>query len=155
MAKRNEFYDNVATLIEEHDFATLGIVDADVPFFYTIGLHERGLPELLIIAPRAPTSMVTDFALLINVFGHKMIERGRAFDHGELIDISGRSRCMYVNANDPRAKTDYCVQAVRYYHDDEALRVGQILLPDKRRRFPNDARCAAPFNLQPVLCVTH
>jgi hypothetical protein len=71
--------------------------DADGPTFaYAIGNALKGLPELLLVG--------TTKGELLNDLSQKMIDRGRAFDDGELVSLGGKFPLKVITANDDRAK---------------------------------------------------
>jgi hypothetical protein len=51
---REDYLDIMRSIIREHGWAVQFVEDARAPFAYTIGLHARGLPELLMtgLAPK-------------------------------------------------------------------------------------------------------
>jgi hypothetical protein len=56
----------------------------------------KGLPELLLVG--------TTKGELLNDLSQKMIDRGRAFDDGELVSLGGKFPLKVITANDDRAK---------------------------------------------------
>ena len=118
------------------------VAEADArSFAYTIGNWLRGLPELLIIG--------TIKGALLNNLSQKLIERGAAFEEGELVNLGGKFPVKIVTA-DQRAQRDYTIQAGQY-HGHEHYRVQQVLMPDRNGRFPDDPECQRPYSTLPVL----
>src|SRR5215472_9890360 len=96
----------------------IGAEDDSPAFAYTIGNVNVGLPELLMIG-------TLDGAPL-NPLSQKMIERGSAFDDGEVVSIGGKYPVKIIDA-DERAHDDYTIQAGQYLgHED--YRVQQVLI---------------------------
>jgi hypothetical protein len=113
------------------------------PFCYTIGNHPRGLPELLVFcSPKAGTE-------LLDYLSDLMIERGRGFDDGELIDLGGKVPCKIIHA-DERAKNDFTIQVGQFF-GTENYDVQQVLVPDPSGRFPGEPNCALPYGGAPLL----
>ena len=118
-------------------------------FSYTIGNREKDLPELLIVYPGAKDNYHTCGSAL-NRAGEMQRERGRGFEHGELVTLQeGKPSVLMVDAT-ARAKADYTFQVERYYGTDD-YQVRQLLYPDKAGRYPGDPLCAEPYASLPVL----
>jgi hypothetical protein len=116
--------------------------EADEPAFaYTVGNAIAGLPELLVIG--------TSDGAFLNTLSQKMIERGAAFDNGEVVNLGGKYPVKIIDA-DQRARNDYTIQAGQY-HDHENYRVQQVLLCDRSGRFPDEPECQRPYSTIPVL----
>ena len=110
------------------------------PFAYTIGNWLRGLPELLIIG--------TIKGALLNNLSQKLIERGAAFEEGELVNLGGKFPVKIVTA-DQRAQRDYTIQAGQY-HGTEDYPVQQVLACDRSGHFPDDPACQPPYSTLPM-----
>lgn len=119
-----------------------------LPFVYTIGNHEHGLPELLLIGFTEP-----EFMNLVNRLGEIQRERKRGFEHGELVDLGGTFPVRIVEAGTV-GRDQYAVQAGVFYGTDD-YRVRQILICDDAGRFPDHAECDPPYRSQPVLSILH
>jgi hypothetical protein len=118
--------------------------EADSPAFaYTIGNAIKGLPELLIIGSLKAAWWLNDLSQM-------MIERGSAFDDGELVNFGGGKFPVKIINADARAQSDYTIQAGQY-HGYENYRVQQVLISDRNGRFPDDSECQRPFSMMPVL----
>jgi len=79
--------------------------DVDTPSFaHTIGNALKGLPELLIIG--------THKGALLDDLSQKMIERGRAFDDGELVSLGGKFPVKIITTNDARAQSEFAIRPV-------------------------------------------
>lgn len=115
---------------------------------YTIGNHERGLPELLFTGDTDDA-----WADVLNRLGHIMREQRRdAFRHGELVSVGGKFPVKIVNTS-ARAKLEFTLVAGQYYTTDD-YRVQQVVLCDTQGKFPGDPECAEPYASQYVLAAT-
>lgn len=72
-------------LIAEHGWAVVGVEHDFVPFAYTVGLTEKGLPELLLegIGP------MTGGQAILNELAERQIKAG-AFEDGQVTQAEGR-----------------------------------------------------------------
>jgi hypothetical protein len=114
------------------------------PIIYTIGNHERGLPELLFIA-----STIEGFAPALNELGRLQRERGQGFRHGEIIKLGGTYSAPLLNAG-PAGRSEYAVQVGEFYRTD-AFEVMQVVFPDPDGNWPGDPTCTQPYSSQPIL----
>ncbi|HWF69652.1 MAG TPA: DUF4262 domain-containing protein, partial [Mycobacterium sp.] len=118
-------------------------VESDrAPYAYTVGLHKRGLPELLITG--LPPQRA---ARILNSVAEYLVNGGRPIP-GERILIGGEVLLEVVQAQHPDAHMNV---AVAFY--GPALRALQLVWPDDRGHRP---WCAAFSNgeiRQPVLGV--
>ena len=126
-------------------FISEGDTPDSLPFVYTIGNHEWGLPELLLIGSNEDWA-----ADLLNALGKKQRTRRSAFQHGELVDLGGTFPVRVIDTS-AVGREEYAVQAGVYYGTDE-FKVSQVLLCDRAGRFPDDPACD-PFyrSRQPIL----
>jgi hypothetical protein len=115
---------------------------------YTIGNHEKGLPELIAVYPGGK-KMGERFAGSLNRAGEIQRERGTPFEHGELVSLGGRLPVRIVDAT-ARAKAEFTFGVGRYYGTDD-YQVRQIVVPDPDGRYPGDPLCADPYAGIPVL----
>ncbi|UQX11846.1 DUF4262 domain-containing protein [Candidatus Mycobacterium methanotrophicum] len=119
------------------------LVESDrAPYAYTVGLHERGLPELLVtgLSPQPAARM-------LNSVADYLVAGGRPIP-GELISIAGDVLLGVVQVQHPDAHMDV---AVAFYGSE--LRALQLVWPDDRGHRP---WCPAFSNgdlRQPVLGV--
>lgn len=114
-------------------------------FAYTIGNHQRKLPELLVIGNLQPEQQ----AFLLNTVAGVMRKRERAFHNGEFVSIGGELPLKVVEAS-VRVHAEYTVQAGQYWRTED-YRVQQVLIPDKDGKFPGDPGCADPWGSIPVV----
>lgn len=105
-------------------------------FVYTIGNARQRMPELLIVG------LCNDQGIL-NLASKMMIERGRAFEDGEVVSLGGKFPFVAVEAAES-VKERFTVQATNFLGRSN-YRVMQIVLCDKAGLFPWQAGCAEPY----------
>ncbi len=113
-------------------------------FSYSIGNAKRGLPELLVIGLCGPDGM-----WLINAMSKLMLQRGRKFDDGEMVDLGGLCPVCVVDASGA-VRDEYTIQAGQWLGRED-YPVQQIVMPDKTGRLPWHSGCAEPYRNIPVL----
>ncbi len=149
MGRLKELYLTVQENIRLHGQHLMGVIateEGEMPFVYTIGNHQRGLPELLFVGAAGG-----DFGRMLNFLGEMMRERGKAFYDGEQVSLGGKFPVKIVEAG-ARARADFTIQVGQYY-GTQSYRVQQIVLCDTEGRFPGDPGCAEPYASQLVLAV--
>jgi hypothetical protein len=117
-------------------------------FSYTIGNHEKGLPELIAVYPGGK-EMSERLAGSLNHAGEIQRERGVPFEHGELVSLGGRLPVRIVDAT-IRGKAEYTLGVGKYYGTED-YQVRQTVLPDRDGRYPGDPLCAEPYASLPGL----
>lgn len=123
----------------------LAVFGGDQPFTYTIGNAEKGLPELLMVGIGSKTSHD-----VLNDLSEKMVERGRAFDDLERVDVGGKVPVCVIEADDV-VKEKFTIQVGGALGiDDRDYRVLQVLCPDEEGRLPWQSDCAEPYRSLPV-----
>ena len=143
-------YDEISQTIRDHGWMLMGVLpDPDessdsviryIPFIYTIGNYECGLPELLMIGHV--------YAGALNAIVASMRNNNHAFTDGEIIDLGGKSKPKAFWANDEAR--EFTVQVGEYYGTNDYA-VQQIVFPDPSGRFPDDPGCDRPFRFVPLL----
>ena len=132
----------VQVLLTEND------PDNALPFVYSIGNHERGLPELLILGHADD-----DHMWILNFLGDLQRNRGKPFHHGELVSVGGTLPVKLVTTG-PIGREEYAVQ-VGVYYGTEQYTVMQVLLCDPAGRYPDDPECDEDYRSpQPVLSLS-
>jgi hypothetical protein len=106
-------------------------------FLYSIGNAAKGLPELLLVGMYSDT-------FPINRLSELMIERGRAFEDGEVVPLGGEHPVCVVDA-DEGVKDRYTIQASNMF-GREGYRVQQVVFPDMADLFPWQPGCAEPYS---------
>jgi hypothetical protein len=74
-----------------------------------------------------------------------MIERGRPFDHGEIVDLGGKFPVLVFDANED-ALRDYTIQATEFFQTSDYT-VQQVVAPDTNGRFPYDPLCLPDYKV--------
>ena len=144
------YHDEISQTIRDYGWMLMGVLpDPDessnsviryIPFIYTIGNYECGLPELLMIGC---TSGVP-----LNKIVAKMRNYNRAFTDGESIYLGAKFQPRAFWANDQAR--EYTFQVGEYYGTNDYA-VQQIVIPDTSGRYPDDPRCDVPFCWVPLL----
>lgn len=120
-----------------HDIGVFPTVDEPgVPFNYTIGLTERGLPELIIFGlPGTAAHQLLRCAIAD-------IERDGEISDGALTDQVLRDYlCVYRELPRALASVEHMCWADAYYADRQDVRMFQVVWPDRNGRFPWEAGC--------------
>lgn len=141
---KNEYLEAIRRNIEksgQHVQAVFPVESEDVPFIYTIGNHEKGLPEILIIG-----NCNAHFASILNDLGNMMRKRGRAFENGELVNLGGQFPLKIVDI--PLSVGAEYVMIVESYYDTDDYRVQQAIMCDPQGRYPGDAGCEPIYEKQ-------
>lgn len=118
--------------------------DGEPPFTYTVGNHERGMPELLIVGFWHPVLLQ-----VLNLMGQMQRDRGKGFEVGELVDY-GADVPARIGPASYDVRDEY-TRLVSVYYDTEAYNVVQVLLADPGGRYPDDPNCEGIAKLQKVL----
>lgn len=105
----DEYHAQLARRIAESGQAITVVADVvqGLDVAYTIGNHERRLPELLAFGPKHALMP------LLDKLGRMMRETGRPFVDGELVDLGGQYPVMVVRAIN-QAAAAYAAQAPQY-----------------------------------------
>jgi hypothetical protein len=136
-----QFYEKIAVDIEREGQSIIGVFGGDdgaLPFAYTIGNAAFDLPELLLIG----RINLNTAASLLNALGHQM-RAARALP--EQFDLGGQYPIRARIAG-PAAKTDYTIQATRYFCHDR-YDVAQVYGPDLAGIYPGESGCNPPYNV--------
>jgi len=108
-------------------------------FFYTVGRHQKNLPELLMVVNLAgPQGMD-----ILNA-----LSRAQPFTHGQLVDLGGKYPVLIIDATKPIVQKEY-TRMVNAFYNTHDYQVQQVLLPDPNGRFPPDG--LKPYRDQPIL----
>lgn len=104
------------------------VMAVDDEFAYTIGLHLKNLPELIMIGLNPEMSMY-----ILNDCADMMVANG-PFNHGTQIDELANMPTIIIDVPD-ELKKEYTGQAFNHYgHWDFKLQ--QLVMPDEKQRFP-------------------
>jgi hypothetical protein len=141
-AEAEEDIDGLRASVREHGWAIKYVEDDRRPYAYTMGLHELGLPELLV------TGVTTERALaLLDYFIEEAIDKG-APRPGDRIALSDTACIEAVHVDQPDVHLGL---AVRLF--GSKLRAVQLVWTDMRGRWPWDKGFEFDGLRQPVLGV--
>jgi hypothetical protein len=141
-AEAEEDIDGLRASVREHGWAIKYVEDDRRPYAYTMGLHELGLPELLV------TGVTTERALaLLDYFIEEAIDKG-APRPGDRIALSDTACIEAVHVDQPDVQLGL---AVRLF--GSKLRAVQLVWTDMRGRWPWDKGFDFDGLRQPVLGV--
>jgi hypothetical protein len=135
-----EYLDELRATIGTHGWVVQGVEDDRRPYAYTIGLHDRGLPELLVTG----LSQEEAAGLLNDVAGAAV--GGRIFKPGTHIAVGAGPLLEIVEVDHPDAHLNFAV-ALGGPH----LRALQLVWADGRGRWPWAAGWGHGGQHQPVL----
>jgi Domain of unknown function (DUF4262) len=139
-----KYLDELRETIRKHGWVVQGVEDDRAPYSYTIGLHSRGLPELLV------TGLYPEFAArFLNHLADDAV-RGELFTPGERINFLGRPLVEIVEVEHPDAHMDFAIAL-----GGPDVRAMQLVWPDDHGRWPWDAQWNDGRGRQPVLGVRH
>jgi hypothetical protein len=135
-----EWMELIYAAVQENGWIVQYVTDR-TPFAYTIGLHQRGLPELLV------TGMPPQRArLVLNSVAEYLVEGGRPVP-GERMLIGGELLLDFVQVQHPDAHLKF---AVKIYGPLRAL---QLVWPDDQGHRPWCAEFSNDGIRQPVFGV--
>lgn len=138
---RVTFEERLESVIQLHGFMVVGVVPqtkedveriGGMGFMYTIGLVEKGHPELLI------AGLPSDVAYtVLDDLGERVLG-GETFVSGEVNDYVLKNYSVtFRQANNQKARDDYACQA--YFRGDrkgQDVSVLQVVWPDREGRYP-------------------
>lgn len=136
----DDYLDVVRGIIRDRGWAVQFVEGEQRPFAYTIGLHLRDRPELLItgLPPQAS-------ARLLNSIASRILQGGIVLKPGMRIDGPDGLLLEVVEVEHPDVHLR-CALAIF----DEPLRALQLVWTDDRRRWPWDRGWARGRRRQPV-----
>ena len=111
----------------------IGVFDVPNPFYYTVGLHSKGLPELILFGPFRPELATA----LINTAAEHMADNSMAFVPGLVQHPDGglfNLPTVFARAV-PEKSAEFCVQLHSFYHTQN-IEVMQMIWPDTQGKFP-------------------
>ena len=137
-----EWLDVIRETVREHGWAVQFVESEMTPYAYTVGLHERGLPELLVtgLAPEPTVRMLNNVAAYL-------VDGGRPVA-GDWISIGSESTVVVVQVEQPEAHMNI---AIAIYGPD--LRALQLVWPDEQGHRPWCAEFSNGGVRQPVFGV--
>jgi hypothetical protein len=137
-----EWLEAIRTTMAEHGWAVQYVEDDRRPYAYTVGLHERGLPELLVTG--VPPQRAVQ---LLNAVAEYVVNGGRPTP-GHRISLPDGTLMEVVQVEHPDAHMNV---AAAFYGSD--LRALQLVWADDRGHRPWCAEFADGGVAQPVLGV--
>jgi Domain of unknown function (DUF4262) len=137
-----EWLEAIRETVEKHGWAVQFVESDRRPYAYTVGLHERGLPELLVtgLSPQPATRV-------LNSVAEYVVDGGRPVP-GERILIGGELLLEVVQVQHPDAHMNV---AVAFYGAD--LHALQLVWPDEQGHRPWCPEFSNGQARQPVLGV--
>ena len=139
-ATTEDYLDVLRDVITEHRWA-VQFVEGDRPFAYTIGLHDRGLPELLITGLPPRTS-----GRLLNSIAHQILDDGARLRPGMHIDCQDEFLIEVVEVDHPDVHLKFAAGLF-----GERIDALQLVWTDDRRHWPWDRGWSHGRRRQPVL----
>jgi hypothetical protein len=120
-----EWLEVIRQTVQKHGWAVQFVESEKTPFAYTVGLHELGLPELLVtgLPPHSAVRMLNSIAAYL-------VEGGRPVP-GEWISIGGKSMVLVVQVQHPEAHLN---MAIAFY--GEEVRALQLVWADEQGHRP-------------------
>jgi len=138
----DDYLAELRATISEHGWAVQFVEDADRPFAYTIGLFDRGLPELLVTGlPPHDSAHLLNWVAAHCVWGLELVPGDQFADPG------GR-RLEVVRVEVPDAHLKFAVAV-----GGRNVRALQLVWADARGRWPWETGWSTGRRSQPVLGV--
>jgi hypothetical protein len=135
-----EYLDELRASIQLHGWVVQGVEDDRLPFAYTIGLHDRGLPELLVTGlPQEDAARVLNDVAVAAV-------GGRVFKPGAHIAVGDGPLLEVVEVEHPDAHLNFAMAL-----GGPNIRALQLVWADDRGRWPWAAGWGPGQLRQPVL----
>jgi hypothetical protein len=138
----NDYFDEVRETIRKHGWMVQYVESDRTPFAYTIGLHDWGLPELLItaVSPQRATRVLNTVA--------RDAVSGKSLIPGEQIKVASGPLIEIVEMGHPDAHLNFAVAL-----GGPDIRALQLVWADGRGRWPWSAAFCDGRRRQPVLGV--
>jgi hypothetical protein len=140
----DDYLDDLRQMMKDHHGWQVQFVDHEKrPFAYTVGLHDRGLPELLITGLNAHVSN-----RVLKTIGHMVVDDGTLLAPAMHIDYQDRFLIEVVEVEHPDVHLKFAVGIC-----GPDVRALQLVWADDRGRWPWDAGWGHGRRRQPVLGV--
>ena len=135
-----EYFDELRATVRTHGWAVQYVESDRTPYAYTIGLHDSGLPELLVtgVSPQRATRLLNSLA--------RDTLRGTTLEPGQQISVPTGPLIEIVEVNHPDAHMNW---AVAFGGPD--VRAMQLVWADGRGRWPWALGFCDGRTRQPVL----
>ncbi|MBU9763038.1 DUF4262 domain-containing protein [Mycobacterium sp. TNTM28] len=123
-----DYLDELRGMIEDHGWAVQFVESENRPFAYTVGLHDRGLPELLI------TGLPPDVSTrVLNSLAHMIVDDGIVLGPAMHIDYQDRFLIEVVEVENPDVHLKFAIGLF-----GPQVRALQLVWADDRGRWPWD-----------------
>ncbi|CDP86186.1 hypothetical protein BN975_02751 [Mycolicibacterium farcinogenes] len=140
---RDEYLDSLRDIIKDHGWVVQFVESDKRPFAYTVGLHDLGLPELLITGMQAKTS-----ARVLNSLAHGIVDEGTFLHPAMHIDYQDEFLFEVVEVDHPDVHLKFAVELC-----SPRIRAFQLVWADDHGRWPWDPGWSHGRRRQPVLGV--
>lgn len=122
--------DSIAENAKNGSWGVIAVMGVDEPSFaYTVGLHHKGLPELIIVG-LAPESAMA----ILNQCAERMVSQGGAYPAGTTLDGLANLPLAVLDVSES-CKSQYTHQAYNHYRHWD-FGVQQLVMPDAGGKFP-------------------
>jgi Domain of unknown function (DUF4262) len=139
-----DYLNELREMMRKHHGWAVQFVEHDKrPFAYTVGLHNRGLPELLITGLNAQIS-----TRVLNSIAHTIVDDAMRLAPAMHIDYEDRFLIEVVEVEHPDVHLRFAVEIC-----GSDVRALQLVWADDRGRWPWDAGWGHGRRSQPVLGV--
>lgn len=139
-ATQQDYFDELRTTVLKHGWAVQYVESDRTPYAYTIGLHDRGVPELLVsgLPPQRAGRLLNSMA--------RDTVRGNPFTPGQQISVPTGPLIEIVEVQHPDAHMDWAVA-----FGGPELRAPQLVWADGRGCWPWAVGFGDGRRRQPVL----
>lgn len=139
-ATTEDYLDTLRDIITKHRWA-IQFVEGERPFAYTIGLHDIGLPELLVTGLDPQAS-----ARLLNSIAQDIVSGSTRLQPGMRTDFQNEFVLEVVEVDHPDVHLTFALGIF-----GEPIRALQLVWTDDRRHWPWDRGWSHGRRRQPVL----
>ena len=141
-ASAQDYLDVLRTKMRKNGWAVQYVESDRIPFAYTIGLHDWGLPELLVTGVSPPRA-----SRLLNGVARDAL-RGLSLTPGSQIKVHAGPLIEIVDVDQPDAHMGWAIES-----GGPDVRARQLVWADGRGRWPWSAAFCDGRRRQPVLGV--
>jgi Domain of unknown function (DUF4262) len=141
-ASAQDYLDVLRTKMRKNGWAVQYVESDRIPFAYTIGLHDWGLPELLVTGVSPPRA-----SRLLNGVARDAL-RGLSLTPGSQIKVEAGPLIEIVDVDHPDAHMGWAIES-----GGPDVRARQLVWADGRGRWPWSAAFCDGRRRQPVLGV--
>lgn len=141
------FFEGITSNIHKYGQSLVGVPHEVGLFMYTIGNHELGLPELLLIGDVRPEQAQR----ILNALGLKQRDQAAPLLGDVPLGESSRFPLRLREISYPLVVRDDFTCQVENYYKTRDYKVTQVLIPDTEGRFPGESGCAEPYCRCPLV----